>query len=320
ISDAVARYNTATMLSRFFVLFPLVLSMVAFILSMLCLFAGHKQGFMEDYSIARLNTSMIGQDLVTIGTDAVASENQGDDSFFGRLTDKFNQVKGEVQEQVNEITGNVADELADTLGISEWYSIHVMTTCDGQYEPNATNPNAGYNVTECTKSAPEKRFNLTAMLDQQLQVGPFQLSLADINFPDDIQDSIDLLNTALLATFVLYVLAVGFSGLAMLACLGAFFLFARRGINAVNLILASLAALILLIASILVTVAGNKAVNKINDLGEDVGLSVSLGSKFLALTWAAAALMLAAAIYWVVHLCLMRRERKRQWKPRKGSY
>ncbi|KAF5576524.1 hypothetical protein FPCIR_12587 [Fusarium pseudocircinatum] len=308
------------MLSRFFVLLPLVLSMVAFILSMLCLFAGHKEGFMEEYSVARLNTSMIGHNVLDTDSDASSNNNDEDDGFFGKVTDKWNEVKDDVKGKINDITGDVADKLADTIGISEWYSIHVMATCDGQYKPNATSPGAGYNVTNCTNSAPEKRFNLTEMLDKQLEVGPFQLNLADINWPDDIQDSIDLLNTALLVTFVFYVLAVGFSGLAMVASAGAFFLFARRGVNAVNVILSGLAALVLLIASILVTVAGKKGVNKINDVGDDVGLSASVGNKFLALTWAAAALMIIAAIYWVMHLCLMRRERKRQWKPRKGSY
>ncbi|KAF5615797.1 hypothetical protein F52700_13233 [Fusarium sp. NRRL 52700] len=308
------------MLSKFFVLLPLVLSMVAFILSMLCLFAGHKEGFMEEYSVARLNTSMIGHNVLDTDSDASSNDSDEDDGFFGKVTDKWNEVKDDVKGKINDITGDVADKLADTIGISEWYSIHVMATCDGQYKPNATSPGAGYNVTNCTNSAPEKRFNLTEMLDKQLEVGPFQMNLADINWPDDIQDSIDLLNTALLVTFVFYVLAVGFSGLAMVASAGAFFLFARRGVNAVNVILSGLAALVLLIASIIVTVAGKKGVNKINDVGDDVGLSASVGNKFLALTWAAAALMIIAAIYWVMHLCLMRRERKRQWKPRKGSY
>jgi hypothetical protein len=43
------------MLSRFFVFFPLVLSLVAFILSILCLFAGHNEGFMEEYAVARVS-------------------------------------------------------------------------------------------------------------------------------------------------------------------------------------------------------------------------------------------------------------------------
>ena len=43
------------MLSRFLVLLPLVLSLVAFILTTLALFAGHKDGFMEDYAVARVS-------------------------------------------------------------------------------------------------------------------------------------------------------------------------------------------------------------------------------------------------------------------------
>jgi len=36
-------------------LLPLACSMVAFILGMLCLFAGHKPGFMEDYHIVSVS-------------------------------------------------------------------------------------------------------------------------------------------------------------------------------------------------------------------------------------------------------------------------
>ncbi|KAK5174118.1 uncharacterized protein LTR77_001198 [Saxophila tyrrhenica] len=42
---------------------PAVLCMVSLILSFLCLFAGSKKNFMEDYAIITLNTSQIGQDL-----------------------------------------------------------------------------------------------------------------------------------------------------------------------------------------------------------------------------------------------------------------
>lgn len=45
------------MLSRFFVFLPLVLSLVAFILTTLCLFAGKDEGFMEDFAIARVRQS-----------------------------------------------------------------------------------------------------------------------------------------------------------------------------------------------------------------------------------------------------------------------
>lgn len=50
----------------------MVLSMVAFILSMLCLFAGHKEGFMEDYSVARVSLIVVLQTTYSY-TDKLSS-------------------------------------------------------------------------------------------------------------------------------------------------------------------------------------------------------------------------------------------------------
>jgi hypothetical protein len=43
--------SAATPKMRITALFPMACAIVAFVLSMLCIFAGHKKGFMEDYSI-----------------------------------------------------------------------------------------------------------------------------------------------------------------------------------------------------------------------------------------------------------------------------
>ena len=42
------------MLSRVIALVPFVLCIAGTVLSALCLFAGHKEGFMEDFAIARV--------------------------------------------------------------------------------------------------------------------------------------------------------------------------------------------------------------------------------------------------------------------------
>jgi hypothetical protein len=107
---------------------------------------------------------MIGHNLLDIDSDASTNDKNEDDGFFDKVTDKWNEVKDDVKGKINDITGDVADQLADTIGISEWYSIHVMATCDGQYKPNATNPGAGYNVTNCTNSAPESKSENAALL------------------------------------------------------------------------------------------------------------------------------------------------------------
>ena len=44
-------------IARFFILVPLVLALVSFVLTSLVLFAGHKQGFMEDYAVVRVCAS-----------------------------------------------------------------------------------------------------------------------------------------------------------------------------------------------------------------------------------------------------------------------
>lgn len=151
-------------------------------------------------------------------------------------------------------------------------------------------------------------------------MGPFSLNMNDLDWPDSIQDTIDTLNDALLALFVIYVLGVGFSGLAMIACVAGFFLAGRGAVVLANLILATLAALCTIIGSIIATVAAKKGVKKINEMGDDVGLSADVGTKFLILTWVSAAAMIVATAYWTAQICLARKERKRTWKPRKGSY
>jgi hypothetical protein len=53
---------------RFIAILPVLCCTAALILSFLCLFAGHKKGFMEDYSLLTLNTSAVGQNLVSSAT------------------------------------------------------------------------------------------------------------------------------------------------------------------------------------------------------------------------------------------------------------
>lgn len=50
---------------------------------------------------------------------------------------------------MNKVGNNIADELADRLGIDEFYSIHALTLCEGDYMPSASAPNPGRNVSEC---------------------------------------------------------------------------------------------------------------------------------------------------------------------------
>ena len=152
---------------------------------------------------------------------------------------------------------------------------------------------------------------MTAILDHELKVGPVKLNLADLDWPDSIQDAVNLLNNALLGLFIVYVLGAGFIGLSVLTSLVALWKPDLRRVALLNFPIAALGFLSVLIGSIMVTGAANKAVRGVNKVGDKVGISASRGDKFYTITWVATGFMAAVCLYWLVHFCLVRKERRR---------
>ncbi|UNI21846.1 hypothetical protein JDV02_007798 [Purpureocillium takamizusanense] len=300
-------------IARFLVLAPLVLALVSFVLTSLTLFAGQKKGFMEDYAVVRLNTSMVGHNVLNKSDKSKG----GDDGVLGSVKGWIDDKKDAAKDKINDVTGNVADKLAGKLGISEWYSLHIMDSCDGSFSPSPTAEDVTLTVTNCSSASPAHRLNLTDMLNHGLGVGPLKLNLADIDWPDGVQDKLDVLNDALLGLFVLYALAMGFSGLAMFANTAALVLppqgpppFSYRPpVVLANLVLGALGALSCLIGSIVVSVAGRKGVREINDKGARVGLSAERGTKFYVLTWISTGFMMGVAVFWLAQFMALRRKK-----------
>lgn len=104
-----------------------------------------------------------------------------------------------------------------------------------------------------------------------------------------------------MALALIYIIAVGFTGLSFFGSLAAVPLInsaKARLVILANLGTAGLAAILLLVGSLTTTVGAKGAADKIDDLGEDIGLRATAGGKFLGLTWAAVGLMVVAAGYW----------------------
>ncbi|XDG07115.1 hypothetical protein ABKA04_006730 [Annulohypoxylon sp. FPYF3050] len=261
------------------VIVPLILSIAGFVLAMIALFAGSgsQQQALEDYHLIAINMSDFGHDLIPTSTSS-GSQPTSTSSIW-------DDIEGAITDQLNDIIGDVADELSKELGISQWYSIHVMTACEGNFAPNATNAGAWYNTTNCTAQTPGVQFNLTDIIQKELNKGPLNLSASAIPIPDKVQEAIDYLNSFLLATFVLYVLGAGFAGLSFLSCIIVLTLVRRGPVSSTvaigNIVLAGLATLALALASAVVTGIAKKGVSEINDAGDDVGISAIEGKKLL---------------------------------------
>ena len=302
-------HTTITM--RFTALIPALCCTVALILSFLCLFAGHKKGFMEDYHLVTLNTSMIGENII--------NETRSTDTS-NPLTNLLNGVRNFGSETINDAIG----EVTQRLGIEDFYSAHMLNYCEGQYTPaeaaNATvsESDISKNVTECSKNRAMYKFDPTAIIEEALnKTTGLDITLDDLRWPEDIDTGIKTLNALMAAMFVLYCLAIALIFVALFAAVVAVLLSGRLS-ACVNFLVSVLAFLAIGLASALVTAVVVKASNIINDKGNDIGLEAHWGGKFLALTWAATGLMLIVVITWVVEFCVGRRHNKQPMYAKHG--
>ncbi|KAI8940440.1 hypothetical protein NX059_004127 [Plenodomus lindquistii] len=285
---------------RLTALIPAVCCIAALILSFLCLFAGHKKGFMESYDLLTLNTSAVGETLLDSSQSSSSSN---------PITNLFDSIGNDISSEINDRIGDAAER----LGIEDFYSTHMLNYCYGQYTPaesaNATvsSSDISKNMTGCSQSKAMYKFDPTRIVEDALnKTTGTQITLDDINWPSDIDSGIRALNALMAAMFVLYVIAICLIFLALLAALFAVLTSGRLS-ACLNFMLATLAFLAMAIASSLVTAVMVKATEVINKYGNDVGVVAYRGNKFLALTWAATGLMLVVLFAWIVEFCMGRR-------------
>lgn len=292
--------------------------------------------------ISNLSGDSSSSSTTTSATPTSTSDSGGIGGWFSSLEASATAVVGSLQSEaasiLNDIGNDIADKLADELGIEQFYSLHVMDTCQGSYAPNATASGASYNVTNCTApldfckpSNPihtiscrrvldsatnycTAAMNVSAMLDKELSIGPYNLSLSDLGITSDMQDKLNDLPELFEALAAVYIISVALCGLAIIGSLAGLFLVPSTGRKVIlaNFALALLAMLFLLIGGLLTSVGGSEAKKEIKKRGgDDIGLIMNIGKKFEALSWAAFALMTLATAYWVWEFVAATRARRR---------
>lgn len=273
----------------------------------MCLFAGHKKDFMEGYDILTLNVSRLGEGLVngTLGSD---------DSTLGSL---WNNLPDSIQDDVGEAAGVVTEK----LGIEDFYSAHLLDYCFGQYTPSEA-PNATVsasdihkNVTGCSNQTAMFWFNPNEIIEKALNSSGLDVTLDDLEWPEDIQRGLDALRVVSVTAFVLYCIAIALIFVSFVAALPAIFA-AGRLAACVNLLVSILAFLAIGLASALVTAVIEKGGDVINEHGSAIGVMAKKGKKFMAITWVATALMFITLLVWTFEMCVGRR-RKATYVPAK---
>jgi len=283
-------------------LIPALLCAGALTLTFLCLFAGHKRAFMEDYHLLTLNTSRIGSNLLNDGNGPISS-------LLNNVTDITDTLG--ITDDIN----NAVASFAERVGVEDFYSVHILDYCYGSYVPvpvaNGTVKQGDIhkNVSACSNRTAMFTWDPAESLERSLNESGVNISLDDLQWPEDIQTGIDALHILQKAVFVLYCISIGLIFICFLAALLALFADGRLG-AAVNVLLTLLAFLSVGIASGIVTAVIVKGSDVINKYGKEIGVESHWGGKFLAITWSATGLMLLAVLVWSIECCFGRRRRR----------
>lgn len=239
--------------------------------------------------------------------------------LFDKLKGWLEDGKDEVEHKIGDIIGEGAEKVTKELQVSDWYSLHVMGSCKGNFEPNATTGSAFINVTNCTDAAlsgkffdirsrpmyPEllkwiylARLNVTRALDHEVQIGPVKINPANFGVVTGIQSKVDKLNTVLLVLFIGHIITIVIIGIALLCSIRSSTTTQPGESVKLNALLAIVGGLLWTIGSVIVTVVFDSVVGEINKIGNKFGFFAEKGRKFYALIWTTAVCMVCVCIIW----------------------
>ena len=92
--------------------------------------------------------------MTGLGQNLLDTLGNNDDDSSNPVEGLLDKIGDDVKDIVNDVAGDVIDEVTERLGISDWYSLHVMTACFGGFDPNATAPDPSLNITGCRDTMP----------------------------------------------------------------------------------------------------------------------------------------------------------------------
>lgn len=183
---------------------PILLTLVAFIVSLLCVFAGNKPGYLENANLLTVNTSMLGQTFFNASSSS---------SHF------WSKIDSSIKGDLNKAIGDIAKD----LNLHDFYSAHVLDYCEGFYTPGPVanlTATPSKNVTHCSNQTGLFHFDPGAIIQSELKPG---INLTDLQWPQTVQSAVRAAELGSKVMFVLYCMGIGAVGLALLGAILSFF-------------------------------------------------------------------------------------------------
>ncbi|PQK10923.1 hypothetical protein BB8028_0002g12410 [Beauveria bassiana] len=290
----------------------LVFTLISFILAAITLFTGRNTGTLENYAALRVNTSMAPKAVIEFGLNQLTGSNSmrsieeltsRSNSWLDSLTSDVGNFLGDIEKNISNaftrgIDSVVGDAVATAkrqLNISDWYSLHVLGTCQGDYTPNATVSNPGRRTKGCREDV-RHRFNIAEVLDQQFQIGNRNVN----GISDDLYSLVILLS-----------LAFSLLGAALFSTVANVVWPGKKSLVLATLVLTTLASSIIMGASIAVTVQTSRSTSELNKRTKRIGIETSRGNPFLIIIWTLMAFTTIVSLSWQALYLLVRRDARR---------
>ncbi|EED20581.1 conserved hypothetical protein [Talaromyces stipitatus ATCC 10500] len=233
-----------------------VFALVSFTLSTLCLFAGSQKSILQNASVVLLDTS------ASEPTSAIQA---------------------------------AANRTAADLGLKDFYAIHVLTYCEGNFKSSVE---GGLEVTSCSKRRAPFAFDPAKVFSAGFKAG---FNISDINWPDSITDDFEVMEMTTKAMSVLYVIGVASTGVVFLMEI----LLTQAGGKPsmfAHLFFVVLSFVCLGVSSSVASGIAVQFVNLINRHGQGFGVVAKGGSSFLGMTWSAVVLSFLTVVISVITL------------------
>ncbi|QDS75844.1 hypothetical protein FKW77_001354 [Venturia effusa] len=275
---------------RYFPLLPALISFIAWILTFVLLFAGYGPGGLDQYPILTLNTSRIGDNLLT----NLQSATKPQDPLSSLINNLTQPLTGAAQPAIN----NATNALTAKIGIQDFYAFYVLDYCEGKYVPSPTAPNAKKEITKCSNRNEFYQFDPVKALQKSLNESGLPVSLDQLGIGEGVREGFKLIKTAFTAVMVLFVLAIlsTFGTLIVSGIWCTAWGEDRRSVIIAEAVLSGLAFGLLFIASLVGTVISIKGSGVINSLGKTISLSADKGERVLGVAWTATVLALLVVL------------------------
>lgn len=125
----------------------------------------------------------------------------------------FDKGKNALQDLGNDAVNAASGAITDALDIKDFYSAHLMTYCEGDFKPDANDPNADEEVTKCSERKAFFAFDPTQIIESKLPKG---MGLSDLKWPDELTNGLRAIKAASKAMFFFYTAGIAMAGVSMI--------------------------------------------------------------------------------------------------------